>query len=344
VRKALGLGGFLLALILGTCAIEFAKSGQVNLLTPMNIKNVLTFIGLFGILSLGQALVIITGGIDLSVGSLVALVGVGMAVLLNKGEGYSPALVLPAMLLVSAGIGCFHGLLVTKVRIQPFVVTLCGLFIYRGVARLISGDMSQGFGLAYQNLKWFARGTLYEVGRGNGSGPPESGWQVFLDCVPAPFLVMLALALVLALYLHFSAQGRHVFALGANEESARFSGIRTDRIKLLAYVLCSLISGAGGILLAFKVNSVQGSNFGSFYELYAIAGAVLGGCSLRGGSGNVLGFVFGAAIIRVLHNMVNILGIPSEYVYTVIGAAILVGVCIDELFTRHAAARAARSQ
>src|SRR5690606_25816180 len=112
------------------------------------------------------------------------------------------------------------------------------------------------------------------------------------------------------------------------------SGLRTNRLKITAYVLCSLISGMGGLLMAFKSNSVQPSNFGSFYELYAIAGAVLGGCSLRGGSGVIAGVVLGTAIIRILYNMVNLLGIPSQLEYVVIGGVILVGVFADEVFSR----------
>jgi len=142
---------------------------------------------------------------------------------------------------------------------------------------------------------------------------------------------------VLAAYLHFSAQGRHLLALGSNEEAARFSGIRTTRIKITAYVVCSLLSGLGALLFAFKINSLSPANFGNFYELYAIAGAVLGGCSLRGGSGNVLGIVLGAALIMLLANLVNILRIPSELEYVVIGGAILTGILVDELLTRRAA-------
>jgi ribose transport system permease protein len=338
VRKALGLCGFLAALIAVTCLWEYARNGEVRFLGADNISNLLVLVGLYGILSLGQAFVIITGGIDLSVGSLVALAGVCAAMLMDKGDGYSPVLVIPAVLAGCALVGAYHGLLVTKARIQPFVVTLCGLFFFRGIARVVGGDRTQGFGMAFERLKWFGRGTLLDLVPGEpGLQEHMSLWQKMLYCVPAPFLVLLLLAAVMAAYLHFSAQGRHLFALGANEEGARLSGIRTARLTILAYVLCSLLCGAGGLLMAFKVNSLQPSGFGNFYELYAIAGAVLGGCSLRGGSGNVLGILFGAAIIRVLGNMVNILGIASQLEYVVIGGAILAGVCLDELFTRRQA-------
>jgi len=288
-------------------------------------------VGLFGILSLGQSVVIITGGIDLSVGSVIALIGISSAMLLDKGQGMHPALVLPMMLILAALVGAWHGLLIAKARMQPFVVTLCGLFFYRGIARLLAGDRTQGFGSAFQRLKWLGRGYIQDEG---GLLPVP---------LPAPFLIFLLLAASLGAYLHFSAQGRHLFALGANEEGARFSGIRTDRLKVMAYALCTLITAFGGLLIAFKVNSLGPSDFGSFYELYAIAGAVLGGCSLRGGAGNVLGVVIGASLIVVLRNLVNILEIPSQLEYVVIGGAILVGVCIDELFARRGEKRATRT-
>ncbi len=352
MRKALGLIVLLLFLAAFAWAWEYLAwqksihdSDAVfhsTFLSLPNLKNVLPWVGLFGILSLGQSLVIITGGIDLSVGSVVALVGIVAGLLMNKGEGWHPVLVLPLCLLLSAGIGTWHGVLITKMRIQPFVVTLCGLFAYRGVARFIAEDTTQGFGNAFQGLKWFGKGTLLDLlpSFQPPRGEPYTLTANLLGLVSAPFLVMTTVAILLAAYLHFAAQGRHLFALGANEEAARFSGVQTTRLKIQAYVLCSVICGLGGLLLAFKVNSMGPSDFGNFYELYAIAGAVLGGCSLRGGTGNVLGVVLGIALIMVLRNLVNILAIPSELEYVVIGGTILAGVCVDELFTKQSATAA----
>jgi ribose transport system permease protein len=322
VKKSLGLLGLLAALVVITTAWEAARSGgTVNFLKQDNLRNLMTWIGLFGVLSLGQALVIITGGIDLSIGSVVALVGISAAMMLDRGEGMSPIVAVPTCLGIGAGIGLWHGLLVTKLRLQPFVVTLCGLFLYRGTARLMTGDRSQGFRDSYPGLRSLGNGVLFEF-------------------LPVPFLILVVLAVVLGAYLHFSPQGRHLFAMGANEEAARFSGVRTDRLKITAYVLCSLLTAFGGLLLAFKVNSLGPGEFGSFYELYAIAGAVLGGCSLRGGSGNVFGIVVGASLLNVLRNLVNILAIPSQLEYVVIGGAILVGVGLDEALRRRGPARA----
>jgi ribose transport system permease protein len=321
LRKVLGLIGLLLVLIFFCCFWEWHSRGTIRFLTTQNLRNLLPWIGLFGILSLGQSFVIITGGIDLSVGSVVALVAIVTAVLM-RDKGFSPFAAIPLGLAVAVLIGLWQGMLVTKARIQPFVVTLCGLFFYRGTARLITQDTTRGFGLDHPVLTWFGSGFIPNT--------PTS-------LVSVPFVVLLVMAAVAAAYLHFSAQGRHIFALGANEESARFSGIAVDRVKITAYVVCSLLTGIGGLLIAFNVNSLGPTDFGNFYELYAIAGAVLGGCSLRGGTGNVAGVVIGASLIVVLKNLVNILMIPSQLEYIVIGGAILAGVVADEFFTRRAA-------
>lgn len=318
-RRVFGLAGLLAGLIAIACLWESRAHDTIRFITSQNLRNLLPLIGLFGILSLGQAFVIVTGGIDLSIGSVVALVGIVTAMLL-RDKGLSPTAAIPIALGISAAIGAWHGILVTKARMQPFVVTLCGLFFYRGIARLITGDSTQGFGSGYPFLAWLGGGFI----------PGGSSTSL----VSVPFVIMLIVAAVAGAYLHLTAPGRHLFALGANEEGARFSGIPVARRKITAYVLCSLLCGLGGLLMAFNVNSLGPSDFGSFYELYAIAGVVLGGCSLRGGSGNVLGVVIGASLIVVLKNLVNILEIPSQLEYVVIGGAILVGVLADELLTR----------
>lgn len=338
MRKAFGLIGLIVALSFAAAAWEGAYAEHQSFMTAQNWGNTLTWIGLFGILSLAQCVVIITGGIDLSVGSVVALVGISAAMLMDGGAGWHPVLVIPFCLLLAAGLGACHGVLITRAHMQPFVVTLCGLFIYRGVTRFITGDTTQGFGNAYAGLRWFGNGSVYKLFPEWKAGAGET-WTLGMKIahmISAPFIVMLVVAAVLTAYLHFSAQGRHLFALGANEEAARLSGLNTRQLEIGAYVLCSVLSGLGGILIAFKVNSLGPSDFGSFYELYAIAGAVLGGCSLRGGTGNVLGVVLGIALILILRNLVNILGIPSQLEYVVIGGAILAGLFIDEILGRRA--------
>ncbi|MCX5759716.1 MAG: ABC transporter permease [Candidatus Hydrogenedentes bacterium] len=260
-RKVLGLFGLLAGLIVLTCLWERHAHGTIRFLTPQNLRNLLPWIGLFGILSLGEALVVITGGIDLSIGSVVALVGIICAVLL-RDKGWPVIAAIPVSLGISAAIGAWHGLLVTKGRMQPFVVTLCGLFFYRGIARLITGDTTRGFGAAFPSLTWLGSGFI-----------PNNGASL----ISVPFVILIVLAVLEGAYLHFSAEGRHLFALGASEDAARFSGIPIARVKIVAYALCGLLTGIGGLLIAFNVNSLGPTDFGSFYELYAIAGAVLGG-------------------------------------------------------------------
>ncbi len=315
MRKTLGLAGLLFCLIAATYAWELQAEGSSRFLTAQNLRNLLTWVGLFGILSLAQSILIISGGIDLSVGSVVGLVATVNLVLM-RDHGMAPLPAVALCLTLSGVIGLWHGLLVTKGRLQPFIVTLCGLFLYRGSARLLTGDESRGFGTGYDFLKWLGSGYV-----GN-------------TVIAMPLAVLLGLALVVGMYMHLTAGGRHLFAVGANEETARFSGLQTHRLKIQAYVMCSFLTGLGGLLIAFKVKSIGPSDFGNSYELYAIAGAVLGGCSLRGGSGNIPSVLIGATLIVLLRNLVNILGIPSQVEYMVIGCAILVGVFLDEMLGR----------
>jgi ribose transport system permease protein len=150
---------------------------------------------------------------------------------------------------------------------------------------------------------------------------------------------MTVIAIVAAVLLRLTVFGRYLLALGNNEEAARYSGINTDRIVIASYVFCSVLAALGGVLFALDVNSIQPSGLGEFYELYAIAAAVLGGCSLRGGEGTILGVVIGAAVMRVLYNAINILHIPTHFEFAIIGIVILAGVMADELIRRLVARR-----
>jgi ribose transport system permease protein len=142
--------------------------------------------------------------------------------------------------------------------------------------------------------------------------------------------------------LHRSVYGRYLFAAGRNEEATRFSGINTRRVIASTYVLAGLLTGISGILFAFYTNSVSPSNHGNFYELYGIAAAVLGGCSLRGGAGSIIGILIGTALLQVLQNLVNLLGIPSSLNFAVMGAVVLVGVLADQIFKNRSTKKVAR--
>lgn len=351
--KILGILGLLIAVAL------FTVSQNPRFVLEANVFNLLSRTALFGILGIGVAFVIITGGIDLSIGSVVSLVGCLLPWLLIS-KGWPVGAAVPFLLLLSVGIGLAHGLLITKLKLQPFVVTLCGLLLYRGVARGITHDQTQGFATGYTALRYLATGRPFSVpipflkwiSEGNWSSTKVnafSGVETRLDViswvdVPMPFLILMALALVAAVFLNRTIYGRYLLALGRNEQAARYSGINTDAMTILAYVICSLLAGFGGMLFIFDVNSAQPSDFGNFYELYAIAAAVLGGCSLRGGEGTIFGVVIGAAVMQVLRNSINMLKIPTQLEFAIIGAVILVGVVADELVKRYAARRRAVRQ
>jgi len=290
-----------------------------------NLENVLRRTALFGIISIGVAFVIITGGIDLSIGSVICLVGCGLPWLLVEQEVSVPVALL-AVLGFSLAVGLIHGILVTKVKLQPFVVTLCGLLLYRGITRGFTGDQSQGFGTEFKGIRELATGEI-----------PLFGFNF-----PMPCLFLVVVAVLAGVFLNKTIYGRYLLALGNNEEAAKFSGIDVDKMVILAYVICALCSGLGGLLFVLDVNSAQPVDFGNFYELYAIAAAVLGGCSLRGGSGTILGVVIGAALMQVLRNMIVLVDwIPTHIEYAIIGAVILAGVVADEMIKRAVAKKRA---
>jgi len=280
-----------------------------------NLSNTANQVGLFGIFSIAEAFVIITGGIELSVGSVIALLGVlFIDLIVNHGVNW-----IAAFAMIIAGgllIGAAHGALVTKIHIQPFVVTLCGLLIYRGVARYYTEDATAGFGFgaSFPALEWLT------AGRTNVFGFP----------LPHSVVAVVVVAAAAWVVLHRSVFGRYLYAVGKNEEAARYSGIRSDRVVISAYIICGGLTALSAILIAMYTRSISPAVHGSFYELYAIAAAVLGGCSLRGGEGSIVGVVLGTILLQVLQNLVNLLGIPSSLNFAVMGTVILIGVLADQ--------------
>jgi ribose transport system permease protein len=254
------------------------------------------------------------------------------ALLTNRSQFMPTPWAIAAVLLIALGIGLTHGLLITRIGLQPFIVTLCGLLIYRGAARYITSDQEQGFGSEYPELKELAKGDSMSL---------ISGQEYVFD-IPMPFVYMTLIGIIAAVFLNKTIYGRYILALGRNEEAARYSGINTGRMVIVSYMICSLCAGIAGILFALDLNSIQPSGHGEFYELYAIAAAVLGGCSLRGGEGSILGVVIAAAVMRVLNNAINLVdGIDTSTEFAIIGLVILVGVVVDELVRRLAAKRGA---
>jgi ribose transport system permease protein len=320
--KVLGI----LALLIVVCLYTAVSSDRF--LRVGNLENLVHRTALFGILSIGAAFVIVTGGIDLSIGSMVCLVGTLLPYLLTKQDWSVPA-ALACVFGLAALLGLAHGLFITRLRLQPFVVTLCGLLLYRGAARGITQDESQGFAMGYKGLRSLATGRIPIFGSGDG---------VFH--LPATTLILLVIAACAAVFLNRTIYGRYLLALGSNPEAARYSGINTNRMIVLAYLICALLACLGGMLFVLDVNAAQPSDFGNFYELYAIAAAVLGGCSLRGGEGSILGVVIGSAVMVVLSNSINLVHPNLQNIeFAIIGAVILAGVTADELVRRWAAAR-----
>jgi ribose transport system permease protein len=309
LKKDLGL--LVLILIVGLVVSIL----NPRFLSPINLGNTANLIGLFGLFSIGAGIVIITGGIDLSVGSVFALLGV---VYIDLLVGWQVSWWLATIVVVLGGvvIGAIHGFLITRLHLQPFIVTLCGLLIYRGVARYYTNDGTAGFeyGQSFPTLEWLTAGRTLGV--------------------PHSFIMFLVVAAVMAMVLHRSVFGRYLFAVGKNEEAARYSGIRTERVVAAAYIISGGLAGLSSIYLAMYTRSISPASHGNFYELYGIAAAVLGGCSLRGGEGSILGIVLGAILLQILQNLVNLLGIPSSLNFAVMGGVILIGVVADQQLTR----------
>jgi ribose transport system permease protein len=316
-KKDLGL--LVLILVVGAAVALI----NPRFLSPINLSNTANLIGLFGLFSIAEAFVIITGGIELSVGSVIALLGV-IFIDLIANVGLHWGLALPLVIGIGVVMGAVHGFLVTRMRLQPFVVTLCGLLIYRGIARYYTDDATAGFafGVNFPTLEWLTTGRTYGV--------------------PHSLIAFVAIALVMAVLLHRTVFGRYLFAVGKNEEAARYSGIRTQRVIIAAYVICIALTALAAVFIAMYTRSISPASHGNFYELYAIAAAVLGGCSLRGGEGSILGVVLGTILLQVLQNLVNLLGIPSSLNFAVIGGVILIGVLADQQFMRYRQKRAGR--
>jgi ribose transport system permease protein len=309
MKKELGI--FVLLIVL--CIIVSVINP--NFLLTINLQNLARQIGAFGIFSIGLGLVIMTGGIELSVGSLMALLGVLLSMMLTEwGFGVAVAVLLCLGIAMVLTLG--HGLLITRLNMQPFIVTLCGLLFYRGLARFITRDETKGFGTVegLDFLRFLANGNLFGM-------------------IPMPFVLLIIISAITWVVLHRSVYGRYLFATGRNPEAARYAGIDTKNIITLTYMISGILTAISGIIFAFYTNSVSPANHGNAYELYGIAAAVLGGCSLRGGEGSVIGILIGTALLQVLRNLVNLLGIPSSLDFAVMGAVILIGVMADQIFT-----------
>lgn len=274
-------------------------------LTVQNLTTVLRQISINGILAIGITFVIITGGIDLSLGSTVALAGVVAALFAKQGEG-SLLMSLLSGILTGILAGVVNGLVVTKGKVAPFIVTLGMMTILRGLALVVSNgrpvsDLSDAFNF---------------IGGGSFIG------------IPLPILIFLAVILVSYMLLERTVMGRHIYATGGNEKAAYASGVNIDKVKMFVYVICGAFAGIAGIVLASRVNTGQ-PNAGISFELDAIAAVVIGGANLSGGIGKVAGTVLGVLIIGIINNGLDLLNVTSYYQQIIKGIIIIGAVLID---------------
>lgn len=275
-----------------------------HFLTRANLLNVLRQVADIGIVAAGEMLVIVTGGIDLSVGSVVAMV----SVLSMMVQHYGVAAMFLVGLAAGTAAGLFNGLLVTGGRVAPFVATLSMMAVAKGIALIVTNGQPV-YGPYSQN-------AFYWLGNGH-IGP-----------VPTPIALLVATYLLGHLTLQYTAFGRNLLAVGGNEEAARLAGVRVDRVKLAAYTLSGLAAATGSLVISSRMNT--GSPIaGTFYELDAIAAVVVGGASLSGGRGSFVGTFFGLLILGTIANVLNLLNVSPYFQYLARGLIIAAAVLLQ---------------
>lgn len=279
-----------------------------SFLSSKNIFNILRQTSVNGIIAAGMTFVILTGGIDLSVGSILAISGAVCASLLVSGKGIFVAVL--AALVIGALVGFLNGFIITKGKLQPFIATLATMTILRGLTLVFtdgkpitlgSGDLAVAFG---------------KIGGGTILG------------IPTPAIIMIVVFLVCGYVLNNTTMGRHTYALGSNEDAAKLSGLNTDKIKIAVYTVSGILAAVAGIIITSRLYSAQ-PTAGESYELDAIAAVVLGGTSLTGGKGKISNTIVGALIMGVLSNALNLLDVSSYYQMMIKGVVILIAVLLD---------------
>lgn len=291
------VGLIILCLIVSIIAPRFLTLG--------NITNVLTQVSVNAIIALGMTFVILTGGIDLSVGSTVAITGAVAAYMVKGNVNVLVAVILA--IIIGAAIGYLNGFIVARGKIQAFIATLATMTIFRGVTYVFTnGNPISGLGNSFMVI-------------GNKK----------LAGLPLPVIFMILVFIIAAYVITQTRFGRYVYAIGGNEDSARLSGISTSKIKNLVYMISGITAAISGIIVTSRIGSAS-PNSGTGFELDAIAAVVLGGTSLAGGEGQILGTIIGAVIIGVLNNALNLLNVSPFYQSIVKGAVILLAVLVDK--------------
>ncbi|AWI50611.1 MULTISPECIES: ABC transporter permease [Pasteurellaceae] len=315
LRKMAALAGLILLVIFFSVTNDY-------FFTSNNIMTVGLQTSTIALIGIGATCVILTGGIDLSTGSVVALSGVAAAMIVNAGVPVPIGMVLG--ILVGGACGLTNGILVTQMKLPPFIATLGMMMVARGLALYVTNaapvsGMPESFAV-------LGNGALFKIVEEGPNGLPK----VVFAGIPYPVIIMLFITVLFTFALTKLKVGRYIYAIGSNEEAARLSGIKTNVIKIYAYVASGLLSGLTGVILASRLVTAQ-PNGGVAYELDAIASAVVGGTSLMGGVGTIPGTLIGSFIIGVLRNGLNMNGVSSFVQMIVIGLVIIVAVSLDQL-------------
>ncbi|WP_410012716.1 ribose ABC transporter permease [Sodalis sp. C49] len=288
--------------------IAVVSSMSANFFSLNNLFNILQQTSVNAIMAVGMTLVILTAGIDLSVGSLLALTGAVAASVV--GLEMNVMVAVGASLALGAAIGAITGLIVAKGRVQAFIATLVMMLLLRGITMVYTNGspVNTGFSDTADAFGWFG------IGRPLG--------------VPTPVWIMAVVFLAAWYMLHHTRLGRYIYALGGNEAATRLSGISVDRVKVIVYALCGLLAALAGVIEVARLSSAQ-PTAGTGYELDAIAAVVLGGTSLSGGKGRIMGTLVGALILGFLNNGLNLLSVSSYYQMIVKAVVILLAVLVD---------------
>lgn len=293
-----------IALIILMAVITIINS---NFLTANNLLNLLLQVTSNALIAFGMTFVILTGGIDLSVGSILALSSALTAGLL--GSGMPVTLAILVSLILGCILGMMNGLLISYGKLAPFIVTLATMTIFRGATLVYTNGNPITKGLSDTFLFQFL-GQGYIVG------------------IPFPVIIMFIVFIVLYVLLHKTAFGKSVYAIGGNEKAAYISGVKLNKVKIIIYSISGIMASISGLIITSRLSSAQ-PTAGASYEMDAIAAVVLGGTSLSGGKGRILGTLIGALIIGVLNNGLNIIGVSAFWQQVVKGVVILIAVLID---------------
>lgn len=315
LRKMAALAGLVLLIIFFSVTNEY-------FFTSNNIMTVGLQTSTIALIGIGATCVILTGGIDLSTGSVVVLSGVAAAMIVNAGVPVPLGMILG--ILVGGICGLINGILVTRMKLPPFIATLGMMMVARGLALYVTNAAPvSGMPESFANL---GNGALFKIVEEGANGLPK----VVFAGIPYPVIIMIFITVLFTFALSKLKVGRYLYAIGSNEEAARLSGIKTNIVKIYAYVASGLLSGLTGVILASRLVTAQ-PNGGVSYELDAIASAVVGGTSLMGGVGTIPGTLIGSFIIGVLRNGLNMNGVSSFVQMIVIGLVIIVAVSLDQL-------------